>query len=175
MNVAIPQLQLKRTAQKKSPASVGALPIHGPRPSEKDDERMTDSTPATGLTNRAPIFALENPALELERFASILTDLTDDLFDLGHRAPGVLDGIIMVRTRTDALDNIEFIVGKVYELAKEIGDATTRAVNAQIVAEGSGAVSGGKAINQLIARLKGNETPMQIVQVAADLARGMAA
>jgi hypothetical protein len=174
-SVEIPQFQLKRTAQKKGPAEVAASPSHGPAALEKTMNEKDASTTAPAMANRAPIFDLENPTLELERFASILSDLTDDLFNRNHRKPGGLDGMIMVKTRDSALDDIEFIVSKVYGLANQIGDATTRAINAQVAAEGGGAVAGGPAIARLVARLKGGESPMEIAHVAADLARGAAA
>lgn len=176
MNVAIPQFQMKRTAQKNGPAEVAASPSHGSRAYAKETKNdMTDSTPTAGLTNRAPIFALENPSIELERFTSILSNLVEDLFDRSRREIGRLDGEVTLHTRHSELDDIEFIVGNVFTLARQIGTATTWALNDHIKQEGKGAVVGGKAINQLIARLKGNETPIQIVQVATDLARGMAA
>jgi hypothetical protein len=162
--------------QKKGPATVAAVPSHGPahtRMKTKND--MTDSTPAAGLTNRAPIFELENPTLELERFASILSNLSEDVFDRRRRKEGRLEGEVILQTRDDAIDNIEFVVGKVYELANDIGAATTRAINAQIAAEGGGAVAGGPAIARLVAKLRGGETPMEVAQAAIDLARGAAA
>lgn len=174
MSVSGPRLL--RTAQKKGPASVGALPSHGSTPLEETLMNEKDaSTMVPEFANRAPIFALENPTLELERFASILSNLAEDVFNRRRRKEGRIEGEVILQTRDDAIDNIEFIVGKVYELANDIGAATTRAINAQIAAEGGGAVVGGPAIARLVARLKGGETPMQLVQVATDLARGVAA
>jgi len=176
VNVAIPQVQIRKAQNVKGPATAATVPDHGPRISEKTTMNSSNaSTTAPEVANRAPIFDLENPTLELERFASILSDLSDDLFNRNHRKPGGLDGMIMVKTRDSALDDIEFIVSKVYGLANQIGDMTTKAINAQIAAEGGGAVAGGPAIARLVARLKGGESPMEIAHVAADLARGAAA
>ncbi|HEV7285898.1 MAG TPA: hypothetical protein VGN75_13670, partial [Kaistia sp.] len=134
------------------------------------------STTAPAMANRAPIYAIENPALEMERFASILADLSDDLFDHGHRLKDHGAGMITLLARDDMLDNVEFLIGKIYTLAREIGDATTRAVNAHIQAEGTGAVAGGHAINELVASLRGGETASELVLAAVELARkGVAA
>jgi len=176
-NVDIPQLQLKRAAQKsKGPAEVAPSPSHGPSPSEKSAMNERDaSTAAPELANRAPIFALENPAIEIARFASILSNLVEGLFDRDRREGGRLDGDVTLHTRHNELDDIEFVVGNIYTLARQIDRSTTIAINDHIKREGTGAVAGGRAINDLVARLKGGETPMQIVQVAVELAREVAA
>jgi hypothetical protein len=132
------------------------------------------STTAPKITNRAPIYELEDPTLELERFASILSHLAEDLFSRSRRERGQFDGDVILRAQDNTISDVEFVVGQVYILANRIGSAATRAINAQIAAEGGGAVAGGPAIARLVARLKGGETPMQIVQVATDLARGAA-
>ncbi len=172
MSVAIPQVQIKRTQNAKGPAEVAASPSHGSRISEKTTmNKQTDSTSTVGLTNRAPIFALENPAIEMERYASILSHLAEDLLSRDRWEKGRLDGDVVLRTRDSTIEDVEFLVGQIYIVARQIGAATTKALNAHIATEGGGAVAGGKAINQLVARLKGNETPMQLVQVALELSR----
>ncbi|MCX5579442.1 hypothetical protein [Kaistia terrae] len=175
-SVAIPQLQLKRTSQKKGPAETAISPSHGPRAlgEQTMNERDASTTPPE-MANRAPIFALENPAIEMERYASILAHLSEDLLSRERWEEGLIDGDVLLRTRDSTIEDVEFLVGQIYFVARQIGDATTRALNDHIIREEQGAVAGGKAINQLIARLKGNETPMQLVQAATDLARGVAA
>jgi hypothetical protein len=133
------------------------------------------NTPAPELAIRAPIYELEDPTLELERFASILSHLTEDLFARSRREKGRLEGDVILRAQDGTISDVEFVVGQVYILANRIGNAATRAINAAIAAEGTGAVTGGPAISRLVASLKGGETPMQVAQVAADLARGAAA
>jgi hypothetical protein len=178
MNVEIPQVCISapRSQKKKGPAGIAVPPSRDHAPSQKETMNdMTDSTTAPEMTNRAPIYAIESPAIEIARFASILSNLVEGLFDRDRREGSRLDGDVTLRTRHNELDDIEFIVGNVYTLARQIDRATTIAINDHIKREGTGAVAGGRAINQLIARLKGNETPMQLVQAATDLARGVAA
>jgi len=174
--VDIPQLQIRKPLKQKGQAETAISPAHGSTPLEETMMNEKDaSTTAPELANRAPIYALESPAIEIARFASILSNLVESLFDRDRREKGRLENDVTLRTRHSELDDIEFIVGNVYTLARQIDRATTEAINDHIKREGTGAVAGGHAINDLIARLKGGETPMQLVQVATDLARGAAA
>jgi len=174
--VEIPQLQIRKPQKAKGPAEVAASPSHGSTPTEKSDMNDRDAnTTAPELANRAPIFALENPVVEMERYASILAHLSEDLLSRDRWEKGPFDGDVVIKTRDSTIQDVQFLVGQILIVSGQIGAATARALNDHIVSRGKGAVAGSKAINQLIARLKGNETPMQIVQVATDLARGVAA
>jgi hypothetical protein len=176
MNVAIPQFQIRKPRKAKGPAEVAASPSHGSRAYAKETKNdMTDSTPAAGLTNRAPIYALEALAGDLERLSSILDRLLDITF-YNPRRTREPDGLIMLPIHEGLIDDALFVAHKIGKLSVEIGDAVTRALNDHIKREGTGAVPGGHAINELVASLRGGETASELVQAAVKLARkGVAA
>lgn len=171
MNVSDPRCQMRKKQKAKSPAEVAASPSHGSTPLEETMMNENDaSTTSPELANRAPIYGLQTPTDDLERLSSILDRMLEATF-YNPRRTREPDGLIMLPISESLIDDTLFVAHKIGKLSAEIGEAVTKAVNAHIKADGAGSVAGGAAINRLVARLKGGESPVEIVHVAAQLAR----